>query len=114
MSGWRQKGGGDTWRAWWKQFDGNMTQLGQQVRGEFTPLSSYKCEDVMSVHTPAGSSQRCLTTERLVTTSLGRHKRSGEGGSACSLIENAARRAFPCAHCVKTSNISLGKKISTG
>lgn len=64
MSGWRQKGGGDTWRAWWKQFDGNMTQLGQQVRGEFTPLSSYKCEAVMSTHThtcriePEASSQQ--------------------------------------------------------
>lgn len=43
--------GTDTWAAGWMERGGNRIHLGEQVRGEFTPLFYRKCEAFMFPYT---------------------------------------------------------------
>lgn len=76
-NGWREteRDRNDTWVAGWMESVGNLIQLGQQVQGEFTRLSSSKCEAFIYAHTqmqqppPVESIQGCFYHKDLCVTS---------------------------------------------
>lgn len=92
MEGDRESNRSDTWVAGWMESEGNVIHLAQQVWGEFTPLSSSKCEAFVCTHTHTHTNVTSLSwsswsgarvvvaTETSLSPLLGGGRRGRAGG----------------------------------